>query len=48
MSHRAVAIVIAGFFTVFLAFAVRYSFGLLLPEMLPALAISKTEAMQAG
>ncbi|MBW1800142.1 MAG: MFS transporter [Deltaproteobacteria bacterium] len=44
MSHRAVAIVIAGFFTAFIAFAIRYSYGLLLPEMLPALAISKTEA----
>jgi len=44
MNNRAVAIVIAGFFTAFIAFAIRYSYGLLLPEMLPALAISKTEA----
>ena len=44
MSKRAVAIIIAGFFTVFTAFAVRYIYGILLPEMLPSLAISKTEA----
>jgi sugar phosphate permease len=44
MSKRAIAIIIAGFFTVFIAFAVRYAYGLLLPEMLPALAISKTQA----
>jgi MFS family permease len=44
MSHRGVAIIIAGFFTVFVAFAIRYSYGLLLPEMLLSLAISKTEA----
>ena len=44
MSHRAVAIVIAGFSTVFAAFAIRYSYGLILPEMLSSLAISKTEA----
>ena len=44
MSKRTIAIIIAGFFTVFIAFAVRYAYGLLLPEMLPALAISKTQA----
>jgi sugar phosphate permease len=44
MSKRAVAIIIAGFFTVFIAFAVRYAYGLLLPHMLPSLAISKTQA----
>ncbi len=44
MSKRIVPIIIAGFFTVFIAFAVRYAYGLLLPEMLPALAISKTQA----
>jgi len=44
MSKRIVAIIVAGFFTVFIAFAVRYAYGLLLPEMLPALAISKTQA----
>ncbi len=44
MSRRAVAVIIAGFFTVFIAFAVRYAYGLLLPQMLPSLAISKTQA----
>jgi len=44
MSKRAVAIIIAGFFTVFTAFGVRYIYGILLPEMLPSLAISKTQA----
>ena len=44
MNRRTVAIIIAGFFTVFIAFAIRYAYGLLLPEMLPALAISKTQA----
>ncbi|MFC1867010.1 nitrate/nitrite transporter [Thermodesulfobacteriota bacterium] len=44
MGHRVVGIIIAGFCTTFVAFAIRYSYGLLLPEMLSALAISKTEA----
>ncbi len=44
MTNRTVAIIVAGFFTVFVAFAVRYAYGLLLPEMLTSLAISKTEA----
>ncbi len=44
MSKRAVAIIIAGFFTVFVAFAIRYAYGLLLPQMLLSLAISKTDA----
>jgi sugar phosphate permease len=44
MSKRTLAIIIAGFFTVFIAFAVRYAYGLLLPAMLPALAITKTQA----
>ena len=44
MSKRALAVIIAGFFTVFVAYAVRYAYGLLLPHMLPSLAISKTEA----
>lgn len=44
MNGRAIAVITAGFLTVFTAFAVRYSYGLLLPEMLPSLAISKTEA----
>ena len=44
MGHRVVGIIVAGFSTVFVAFSIRYSYGILLPEMLPALAISKTEA----
>ncbi|MFC1864192.1 MFS transporter, partial [Thermodesulfobacteriota bacterium] len=44
MSYRAVAIIFAGFCTAFVAFAIRYSYGLLLPQMLPSLAISKTDA----
>jgi MFS family permease len=44
MGRRVVTILIAGFFTVFVAFAIRYGYGLLLPEMLSSLSISKTEA----
>ncbi|MDD5206460.1 MAG: MFS transporter, partial [Desulfobacterales bacterium] len=44
MGYRVYAVIIAGFFTLFAAFAVRYSYGLLLPDMLSSLAISKTEA----
>jgi MFS family permease len=44
VGYRVVGIIIAGFSTVFVAFSIRYSYGILLPEMLPALAISKTEA----
>ena len=44
MSNRAVAIIISGFFTVFVAFSIRYAYGLLLPHMLSSLAISKTGA----
>ncbi|MBW1996494.1 MAG: MFS transporter [Deltaproteobacteria bacterium] len=44
MSKRAVAIIIAGFFTVFVAFSIRYCYGFLLPQMLSTLSISKTEA----
>jgi MFS family permease len=44
MSKTAVGIIVAGFLTVFTAFAIRYSYGILLPEMLPALQINKAEA----
>lgn len=44
MSKRAIAIIIAGFFTLFVAFAIRYAYGLLLPYMLSSLNISKTGA----
>ena len=44
MSARAIAIICAGFLTLFMGFAIRYSYGMLLPEMLPSLDITKTEA----
>jgi len=44
MNKRAIAVIIAGFFTIFVAYAIRYSFGLLLPHMLISLEISKTQA----
>jgi OFA family oxalate/formate antiporter-like MFS transporter len=44
MSKRALAVLIACFCTVFTSYAIRYGYGVLLPEMLPSLAISKTEA----
>jgi predicted MFS family arabinose efflux permease len=44
MTRRAYAIIIAGFFTVSIAYGIRYAYGMLLPEMLPALRISKTQA----
>jgi predicted MFS family arabinose efflux permease len=44
MSRRAFAILVASFFTLFVAFAVRYAYGLLLPHMLSSLAINKTQA----
>lgn len=44
MSKRAIVIIFAGFLTVFVAFAVRYAYGILLPEMLQSLSITKTEA----
>jgi len=44
MGRRVIAIIITGFSTVFVAFSIRYGYGLLLPEMLSSLSISKTEA----
>lgn len=44
MSKRAIGVVVAGFFTLFIAFGIRYSYGLILPYMLSSLEISKTEA----
>ena len=44
MTRRAYAIIIACFFTVSIAYGIRYAYGMLLPEMLPALGISKTQA----
>jgi OFA family oxalate/formate antiporter-like MFS transporter len=44
MSKRGIAVIVAGFLTVFIAYAIRYGYGMLLPEMLPSLQITKTEA----
>ncbi len=44
MNRRAAGVLAAGFFTVFAAYAIRYGYGMLLPEMASGLAISKTEA----
>jgi MFS family permease len=44
MTKRALAVLIACFGTVFAAYAIRYSYGTLLPEMLPYLDITKAEA----
>jgi MFS family permease len=38
------AIILAGFLTVSIAYAIRYGYGMLLPAMLPALGISKVQA----
>jgi len=44
MNRNVLSIIIAGFVTVFIHFGIRYSYGILLPEMLPALRITKAEA----
>ncbi len=44
MIRRAYGIIVACFFTVAVAYGIRYAYGMLLPEMLPALGISKAEA----
>lgn len=44
MPPRAYAVIIAGFCTVSIAYSIRYAYGMLLPEMLPALDISNTQA----
>lgn len=44
MSRRALAVLTAGFFTIFIAYAIRYGYGVLLPSMLPTLGITKTQA----
>jgi len=41
---RRIIVLIACFCTIFISYAVRYGYGILLPEMLPALSITKTEA----
>jgi sugar phosphate permease len=44
MNKRSSAVIFASFCTVFVGFAVRNSYGILLPEMIPSLMISKKEA----
>jgi OFA family oxalate/formate antiporter-like MFS transporter len=44
MNKRALIVLIACFCTIFTSYAIRYGYGIFLPEMLPALAITKTEA----
>jgi sugar phosphate permease len=44
MGKRRLAVIIASFCTVLVGFAVRTGYGVLLPEMLPSLRISKAEA----
>jgi len=44
MTKKAYGVLTAGFFTVFIAYAIRFGYGLLLPEMLPTLGITKTQA----
>jgi MFS transporter, OFA family, oxalate/formate antiporter len=41
---RAIAVIAAGFLTVSIAYAIRYGYGIFLPEMIAELAISKTQA----
>jgi len=41
---RRLAVLAACFLTIFTSYAVRYGYGILLPEMLPSLDITKTEA----
>lgn len=44
LTGRSVAVLTACFFTVFVAFSIRYSYGTLLPEMLQPLGITKAQA----
>ncbi len=44
MGLRGCGVIVAAFFTVSIAYAIRYGYGMLLPGMLPALGITKTEA----
>lgn len=44
MNRRSIAVIFAGFFTIFIAYSIRYGYGMLLPEMLTSLSISKTQA----
>jgi OFA family oxalate/formate antiporter-like MFS transporter len=44
MNKRTLAVLAACFATVFISYAIRYGYGIFLPEMLPTLGISKTGA----
>jgi sugar phosphate permease len=44
MNRRTFGVLLACFLTVLAAYSIRYSYGTLLPEMLPALSISKAQA----
>jgi MFS family permease len=44
MSKRATGVLLAIFCTIFITYAVRYTYGVFLPEMLTSLQISKTES----
>jgi MFS family permease len=44
MSQRGVGVLFACFAIIFVHYAIRYSYGTLLPEMLPSLSITKAEA----
>ena len=44
MNKRGAFILVICFFSLFTAFAIRYSYGILLPKMIPSLGISKTHA----
>jgi MFS family permease len=44
MGGKGFAIIVAAFFTIALAYSVRYGYGMLLPGMVETLGISKTEA----
>jgi MFS family permease len=44
MNKRVFAVLFACFGTIFTSYAIRYSYGIMLPEMLPSLGISKAEA----
>jgi sugar phosphate permease len=44
MSDRSLLVIIASFLTVLIGLTIRNTYGILLPEMLPSLMISKTEA----
>ena len=44
MSQRAIGVLFACFAIIFVHYAIRYSYGTLLPEMLPSLSITKAQA----